>query len=1514
MKNYIDKCVQTMIAEYTNNPKRIRSDYNREKEAIEVYKGRELLELIQNADDELLDGMGKEVKLSFIDGILTVSNNGSPFSKEGIDSLMYSNISSKTHKKDVIGNKGTGFRAILGWADQIRVKSGELNIRFSESYAQNVLRNIIEHSGHSISEHQYRSATLVFPEWIDTEADGEYTTDVSIYVHKDKDIVNDINKQLDDIDGELLLFLNRAEELTVETRERKVSFKKLCIDESQIIIEKYTNGTLQDRQEWLLNRQNGEFEGKHFSIVIAYNLQGLKQKRQVIYSYFPTDVEFPFPVLLHANFNLNSDRNHLTKANKANQNILGHACELLIDTALKLTKADISYEALMVLAPQKQISKELSDYGFDKVLLEKICRSKVFPTVNGQYISFDEFPKFYTSNLSRYLKGEGFDDLLIHSDNNDIRNIIRQLNKGGYPAYPFEDIVRKINKWAKANSPDKSSMEKHAHCALEFLEEYFRDVNSQKKMPILIYDTDANLVSNETSLFLSDRNANINTPPDFAQIRFIHPEMRNIFEELTKVSGRNLAMKLGSFGVKEYNTARIIEKMNSVIKRKIDSEKHNEAKQCCMREMEWIWENRQILENVGEKVRVYFFTRKGDIKMSDDLYTGHEYGNFICENILGGWSEEKFIDDIRKYIENEEWSMQEITNFLQTLGVDFFPKKRIKNIHPDIRYKTKLLDGLYFPFTFEDTTFKELRNMVSRVSHITADVLVIEELENILEKCDTQHIIEWIKADSALSQILFSRQEMNSSRVNIIWDCKQTYRRLPMDKIYAYIYWAFESIPWINVEGKRYRMSECLLSKIGTMLEPILVEPDVDGYIKEIEGNKSRIRNEYEYILGKLGVESDFADLPIEKIYSVFNILPQIAEGEVLAKRFYSALVKSDRTICDDELKCQPFGQFMESGMVLCNTGYKKNKESWYLDGKSICEKIANTYNLIEIPKRQNSAKVKRLLGVEKLSIKGEVVGNPEIHPENAAFQRDFRTYKPVAFCYRIDNATKDETKRFSELDIVLCTDLNAKYADKVIALDDYDYILKDNKTFYLKVPKSLNRLDEMKHNVTFAAAIANVLCSYIDVSTNFAAFRELYGASDFSRKELIQQIFEDDEVCERAKNELNYSENTKEEFIRIAAKCSGKNPAEVAELAQDIEFDNFSAMSNAKEVINAFKKMRIDIDQYNAESPATQIELHDYFKLELSKLLPKYETLYKLKHFYRLKGKSIEEKKRLVELFLAYESIQPKIINSVNYDCEKELVACLGLSKDIEVVDLVSIYNTNCSTWKTTWEINSEDGEIFDDEFLNDPSNMSCVYYAEYAELNKSYQDFLFSRKSKEHELEDTADVEPEVHHPQTVPAPQNVTTNSNKGSKKTGFTHKKNIEQIGLRGEKLVFDILKKQNPSVKWVSENAKIANVNPEGRAGLGYDIEFVEVSGTRVFIEVKTSTTSEIAFFMSDNEFDFAISHISEYRIYYVSEVFSKKPKILILDNVFKGNDFNTENYALDTRKEYKITATIKCVG
>lgn len=1504
MESYIEECVQIMKHEYTNNPKRIKSDYNREREAIEVYKGRELLELIQNADDELLDGMSKKIRLSFINNILTVSNNGLPFSENGIDSLMYSNNSSKSKKKDVIGNKGTGFRAILGWANEIKIRSGDLNIKFSDDYAQRVLKEILNNSCNTKVNEEYKSATLVFPEWIDSDENSWYTTDVSIYIHEVENIINDINKQLDDIDGELLLFLNRIEELLIETEERTVRFAKKNLDENRIIIEKYIDNILEEKQEWLLNSKDGEFEGKYFSIVIAYNADGLKQKRQVLYSYFPTDVEFPFPVLLQANFNLNSDRNHLTKGNKANRYILEQACELLIDTALKLTKNEMSYAALLVLASQRQIPKELSDYGFGEMLLKEIRHSKVFPTVNDQYIEFDLKPKFYTSQLSLYLEGEGFDDLLINIENKVICDLIKRLNNGHYPIYTFDELVKKINKWSKSHVADKNSMEKHVYCAVGFLEDYSRELRLQKKMPLLIYDIEGDLVSNEKAVFLRDKNANISTPPNFAQIKFMHLDMRSIFEEITGVGGINLANKLSAFGVKVYNTARIIEKMNSVIKRNLDTRKMNTAVRFCELEMKWIWDNRKLLENAGETIKIYFITRNGEVRLSDELYIGTEYGNQVCENLFEGLYKNKFVADIRKHIDTKESTNQEIVSFLQTMGLDLFPKQKTRSFEVDKDYKRKLFGILHFPYNLEGTVFKELEDMVRRVNNITAEVTVIEELEDILRNCQTQHIIEWIKSDSSLMQILYTKNEIRDSKIKVIWDLKQYYRNLPIDKIYAYIYWMFECIPWIEIGDKRYKISECIMSKIGTALEPLLIELEIDVYITNIEGSKSRIRNDYEYMLGNLGVVNDFSELPIKKVYEVLSILPEREGCEAIAKRFYAALIKSDRVITDEELHCNSYN-FIQSGKVLCNTGYQNIQDSWYLDGKSICDKIANTYNLIEVSKRQNSSKIKKLLGVKKLILKGEVVGKPEIHSENTIFQHDFKAYKPMAFCYRLDNATKDEAKRFADLEIILCTDLSARYTEKIIELDDYDFILRDTKTFYLKVPKTLRTLNEMKQNVSFAAAIANVLCSFIDVTESFPAFRELYGANNQSRRELIHQVFENEEILDRAKHELNYSEDTRDEFIRIISKFTGREIKEIEVAAKDIDFNNISAVYNTNPIISCFKLMGMDVENYNAQSPSTQIDLYNYYQTELVKLRPRYENSYKTHQYYRLKGKGLEEKKKLVELFLNYEYIQVKIVNSIYYDCEIELIRRLEIDKDVEDIDLPLLYNKNCAMWKKGLQ-----NITFVDEFLSNPSNMSYIYFGEFEELTTRYNEFVAAQVSYEEEIENDDDIEPEIVYPDTSPASHETSEGGKKGKKSTGFTGSKNLERIGLEGEKKVCDMLKKEYPSTKWVSENAKIMEVNPEGRAGLGYDIEYIDEKGERIYIEVKASKTNKIVFYMSENEFDFAQKHDSVYKIYYVSEVESKQPKIFVLENVFNDNQFNYEKYALDTKREYKIMASI----
>ena len=73
---------------------------------------------------------------------MIIKNTGIGFSKEGVESLLTSNLSPKDN--NYIGNKGLGFRSILNWAKKIHIhihshskeKDGTWSFSFSRKYAQ----------------------------------------------------------------------------------------------------------------------------------------------------------------------------------------------------------------------------------------------------------------------------------------------------------------------------------------------------------------------------------------------------------------------------------------------------------------------------------------------------------------------------------------------------------------------------------------------------------------------------------------------------------------------------------------------------------------------------------------------------------------------------------------------------------------------------------------------------------------------------------------------------------------------------------------------------------------------------------------------------------------------------------------------------------------------------------------------------------------------------------------------------------------------------------------------------------------------------------------------------------------------------------------------------------------------------------------------------------------------------------------------------------------------------------
>lgn len=127
---------------------RLIEENNIEKQYTIGYHGREIFELLQNADDayqkSINEGMkpSEELKVDIVykNNILLVNNTGTFFDKDGIRAIVQGNNSTKL--EGYIGNKGTGFRSLLNWASKIKIHSGEYHIEFSKEIAQKIFDEI----------------------------------------------------------------------------------------------------------------------------------------------------------------------------------------------------------------------------------------------------------------------------------------------------------------------------------------------------------------------------------------------------------------------------------------------------------------------------------------------------------------------------------------------------------------------------------------------------------------------------------------------------------------------------------------------------------------------------------------------------------------------------------------------------------------------------------------------------------------------------------------------------------------------------------------------------------------------------------------------------------------------------------------------------------------------------------------------------------------------------------------------------------------------------------------------------------------------------------------------------------------------------------------------------------------------------------------------------------------------------------------------------------------------------
>jgi len=582
VKLELGKVEQSYVTQILN----MTGAYRREIDRSKGYHGRQLLELLQNADDEAENKENPSVLIKLEQDRLIIANNGTPFSKEGLLSLMYSDNSPKIKRQKKIGYKGLGFRSILNWSQSIGIKSGPFSIEFSKENAIGFLNKLLENHPElkteiekaSTENEKYPIATLAVPKWKETyDIDAsEYDTYVVINFSTDK-VRHDIQQQINELRMEVALFLNNLRKIKLESPERNESIVRIPPeddakddtkdDDYEKIQLKDENGKVINSKKWRIFSNTGELPERlrqdemtkqfEYDLRIAVS-ENIDDDINRLFSFFRTEVKFPFPAIIHGTFDLDGTRNHLNK-NEVNEFLLEKLAELMIDTAKQLTQVaeDVNWDAMKLLAKKGEFDEKVEKMGFYEKLLDKMKSHKLIPVISNKYMAVDENPVFFETPYTEILKKfpEVFHELAFHTSDSDVQQLMEDLEIDEYGPKDFIDKLNQVS--ALLNINDRAEL------ILKIASDYFSYFKTimKRDMPSLFVGESGNVIDSKIQSLLPPERSRFQLPGNVT-ITFISNQLFQILKNKSHAkTGRSLAEKLNCFNIQEYSFDSVIRRI-----------------------------------------------------------------------------------------------------------------------------------------------------------------------------------------------------------------------------------------------------------------------------------------------------------------------------------------------------------------------------------------------------------------------------------------------------------------------------------------------------------------------------------------------------------------------------------------------------------------------------------------------------------------------------------------------------------------------------------------------------------------------------------------------------------------------------------------------------------------------------------------------------------------------------------------------------------------------------------------
>lgn len=1407
------------------------------------YNGRQILELLQNVDDAYVktkDGIKNEVsvKIVFKDNVLEVGNTGTAFSQETIERLCLGRVSDKSSKN--IGNKGTGFRALLNDAEWIEVHSGDFSIKFSEQYAKDQFERYANESYPSIyrqCQNWKKEYPLCFPimncpEQIE-KRQSEFDTLIRVKIkdenrNKSVGILNQLKQPF----YKSLLFLPNITNIEIVIDDEVKQFKKTYEGkqvyrlESQNTIDRYY---VDEKEVCIL-------ESKVANLIIAVPLSAdydfLNEK---LYCYFPIrDFKTPVNALIHAPFLTNNSRDDVPNDNdQINKRIFEECLIFLKEIAENICNDDNMAADLSIktITPTNNFIGKVWDgdaFNLKSFYLQLLADAKLLPTVNGDYISISDKPKCINHDFPKDFKGGAFNDLLAPLPDNVCVFVKKLAYSAGYYEldYKAKELIERIN---------QISSDVDVTACVEIFLWWDKRFYNEDSIPNLLKDTMGQWIQKGSKIYLPTDSGVSILPSSLSWVSLCILDRLYVDELIKQLKADYISRwddaksKLSSDSISNkrildkvsdiYLSVKFIEQSNSdLIVEEINRQVDTSEKAIAF--VNWFYsEYKDKLQENSTRYRLDYKLpdRNGNLRSTNLLYFGKEYGDGLSEKLFDK-SKYFAVADLETLFHGYENEKAEIIIFLKRCGVCVYPKAYINS---------SLANDMSFV-----NYVKQQYNYDNNIYYISA--MYIDGFEKTLAELDTKDVIRWITHDDDLCNLILSYEKSGyfSHKINSL--------RTP---IYTneYIRFALNRTKWIKIGDKKYSPSD--------IVKNAKLKDKIDGIYGIAEHELIALLDKQVVQEMRLDFVDSLAAFPDNVIKQILLKLPEFDKGEI-SRALYEDIIKRKKD-------CVP--TYTIGGIkVLAKDGdYYENSTVRYADRK-LPKAESEAARLIYIPTKRNTETIKNWLGVERYKVNLELVSSVDSACA-VSFEHEISNVKIAALAI-LDETTNYITK-IKGLKIIPCDRIIVKNVEKngvEFDLDDYNYIKHEGK-YRIKIPMDAP-LKQIRESLDFRTSITEIFEDAVSPQIDANQFAYLLVSDENGKKDIItnqygidkwytayELLYRRQRVNDRIIKFFTVN-NLDEHILRNIKRIDFSN---------DISFEEYSVF---KEALTSIGKDIKDINE-NVELP--RIDVRYCIKEDFARYRDSQVERYRISCY-----RNAQINTRLQESFLddcnafrCYSLDVDSIENTVNISYEeilKNKFDKFNPTIDVSGIHIDDTYNANYE------RIIKDCGRTRDELDLylqTKPTVKSVLYFRVPENIREDIDNFIGQEISKESDTlpnevldgngngETTATVVTALM--PTTAAPNSTPHVKAEKSRKQYEREAFNKENSGKRAEQIAYAELKKTYPNLIWHSKNSDIPADKNNGPIGIVCDMWNIDADKVKTYFEIKSATTE---FEMSINEY------------------------------------------------------------